>query len=127
MNEYKKTILIIDDEPDTLTYFASLLEDNGYYVIQAEDGAEGYEILQERRPHLVTLDISMPEKSGVKLYREIKESEQLKDIPVIIITGVSEDFRKFISSREQVPAPEGYLAKPINPEEFLNLVEKLMG
>jgi len=48
-----------------------------------------------------------------------------KTFPVIIITGVSDDFRKFISSRRQVPPPEGYISKPIDPEEFLKLVDEL--
>ncbi|NQS98004.1 MAG: response regulator [candidate division Zixibacteria bacterium] len=125
MADAKKTVLIIDDEPDTLTYFASLLEDNGYEIVTAVDGEEGLLKLQESFPDLVTLDISMPEKSGVKLYREMKDSDQWKDIPVIVITGISDDFRKFISTRRQVPPPEGYLSKPIDKEELLRLVREL--
>ena len=125
MADAKKTILIIDDEPDTLTYFASLLEDNGYEIVTAVDGEEGLLKLQESIPDLVTLDISMPEKSGVKLYREMKDSDQWKDIPVIVITGISDDFRKFISTRRQVTPPEGYLSKPIDKEELLRLVREL--
>ena len=66
----------------------------------------------------------MPEKSGIKFYREMKADDRWKQIPIIIVTGVSEDFRKFISSRHQVPPPEGYLSKPINREEILELVKK---
>jgi len=120
-----KTVLIIDDEPDTCTYFAAVLEDHGFSTLTAYDGEEGLRKLADNLPDLVTLDISMPEKSGVKLYREIKEDPQWKRIPVIIITGVAEDFRGFISSRKQVPPPEGYLTKPIDPEKLLELAEKL--
>ncbi len=125
MSGGKKTVLIIDDEPDTLTYFASLLEDNGFATVVAADGEEGYDKLKQSLPDLITLDMSMPEKSGVKLYREIKESENWKHIPVIIVTGVSEDFRSFISSRRRTPPPEGYLSKPIDPEEFLRMAGEL--
>ena len=121
----RKTVLVVDDEPDTLTYFSSLLEDNGYSVTTAVDGEDCLTKLRKNTPDLITLDIAMPEKSGVKFYREIKENEAWKDIPVIIITGISEDFRKFISSRKQVPPPDGYLSKPIDTEEFLTLVHKL--
>jgi CheY-like chemotaxis protein len=120
-----KTILIVDDEPDVCTYISTLLEDHGYATISAKDGDEALGKLQAVSPALITLDISMPEKSGVKLYREIKEDPRWKKIPIIIITGISDDFQKFISTRRQVPPPEGYLSKPINPEEILELIQKL--
>ncbi len=125
MSDAAKTILIVDDEPDTCTYFSTILEDKGYTTVIARDGAEGMACLQESTPDLITLDITMPEKSGVRLYREIKTGEQWKDVPIIIITGVADDFEKFISSRKSVPAPEGYLAKPIDVEKFLSLVAEL--
>ena len=124
MSINNKTVLVVDDEPDTLTYFASLLEDHGYNVITAIDGEDCLARLKETIPDLITLDMAMPEKSGVKLYRELKENDTLKNIPVIIITGISDDFKKFISSRKQVPPPDGYLSKPIDKEEFLKLVLK---
>jgi CheY-like chemotaxis protein len=120
-----KTILIVDDEPDVCTYICTLLEDHGYTTISAKDGEEALGKLQAVSPALITLDISMPEKSGVRLYREIKEDPRWKKIPIIIITGISDDFQKFISTRRQVPPPEGYLSKPINPEEILELIQKL--
>jgi two-component system, OmpR family, alkaline phosphatase synthesis response regulator PhoP len=126
MMSEKKKILIIDDEPDTTTYYAALLEDNGYETIIAENGEDGFTKLEENKPHLITLDISMPEVSGVKFYRTIKEDDRYKDIPVVIITGVSKDFEKFISSRKQVPAPDGYIAKPIEQDKVLKLIEELI-
>jgi len=122
----KKTILIIDDEPDTLTYFSSLLEDNGYATVTAENGAEAIARVKERAPDLITLDITMPETSGVRCYRELREHEAWRLIPVIMITGISEDFRTFISSRKHVPPPDGYLAKPIDEQEFLEMVRRLI-
>jgi len=122
----KKTVLIIDDEPDTLTFFSSLLEDNGYNTLTAEDGEEGLRKLNETTPDLITLDITMPEMSGIKYYRTLRESNAWKSIPIIIITGVSDDLKQFISTRKQVPPPDGYLSKPINESELLGLVKKLI-
>lgn len=122
----KKTILIIDDEPDTVTYFSSLLEDNGYATVSAGNGAEGLALVKSVKPDLITLDVSMPDTSGVRCYRELREHDEWKSIPVIMITGVSEDFRTFISSRKHVPPPDGYLAKPIDEQELLALVGKLI-
>ena len=122
----KKTILVIDDEPDTLTFFSSLLEDNGYNVLAAENGEEGLKKLQEQKPDLITLDITMPEMSGTKYYRTLRESEEWKTIPIIIITGISDDFKKFISTRKSVPPPDGYISKPVEEEELLVIVKNLI-
>ena len=122
----KKKILVIDDEPDTRTFFATLLEDAGYETAMAEDGQEALQKVENQRPDLITLDISMPKTSGVRFYRDMKENEAYKSIPIIIITGISTDFETFISSRRRVPPPEGYLAKPIDQQEFLGMVEKLL-
>ncbi len=120
----KKKILVVDDELDIRTYLSTLFEDNGYATVLAQDGEDARRQVEANPPDLITLDISMPEKSGVKFYREIKEDERWKKIPVIIVTGVSGDFQKFISTRHQVPPPEGFISKPIDREEILGLVKK---
>jgi CheY-like chemotaxis protein len=120
-----KRILIVDDEEDIRTYLSTLLEDQGFQTVQAKDGEEAMKIIREGSPDLITLDVSMPEKSGVKFFREIKTDDRWKLIPIVIVTGVSEDFKNFISSRHQIPAPEGFVSKPIAPEEILNLVRTL--
>ena len=123
----QKTILIIDDEPDTLTFFSTLFEDNGFKTATAENGEEGLKKLEEQRPDLITLDISMPEMSGTKYYRTLRENEDWKSIPIIIVTGVSSDFKKFISTRKQVPPPDGYISKPVEEKELIDLAKKLIG
>jgi CheY-like chemotaxis protein len=122
-----KTVLIIDDEQDVLTYLTALLEDNGFATVTANNGAEAMEKVKAAPPDLITLDITMPEQSGVRFYRDMKESDQYKGIPIIIITGVSGDFERFISTRKQVPPPEGYIQKPIDNDKLLELAKKLAG
>jgi len=121
----KKTILVVDDEPDVRTFLSTLFEDSGYATVMAQDGNEALSRVKEKAPDLVTLDITMPNKSGVKFYREMKESAEWRKVPIIIVTGVSGEFKTFISTRKQVPPPEGYLSKPIDKTEILNLVKKL--
>ena len=121
----KKTVLVIDDEPDTLTFLTTLLEDNGFATVTAADGEQATARLQEMRPDLITLDITMPEKSGVRFYREMKENEATKDVPIIIVTGVADDFERFISTRRKVPPPEGYVGKPIDQAKLIELANKL--
>jgi CheY-like chemotaxis protein len=120
-----KRILIVDDEEDIRTYLSTLFEDQGFQTVQARDGEEAMRIIQTDPPDLITLDISMPEKSGVRFFREIKTNERWKSIPIIIVTGVSEDFKSFISSRHQIPAPEGFIPKPISAEDITDLARKL--
>ena len=126
MAEDTKTILVVDDDPDTLTYLTTVLEANDFQTVSAKDGAEALQRIEEKPPDLVALDIAMPEKSGVAVYRRLKQDDQLKKIPVIIITGISEEFEKFISSRRQVPPPEGYIAKPVEAEHFVRMAKNLL-
>lgn len=127
MPEQQRRILVVDDDPDARDFFVTVLEDNGFATVSARDGNEAMDRLAEERPDLVTLDITMPEKSGVGVYRGIKENDAYRDIPVIIITGVSDDFKQFISTRRQVPPPEGYLSKPVEPGDLLGKVKELLG
>ncbi|MHC4401996.1 MAG: response regulator [Planctomycetota bacterium] len=127
MAENVKTVLVVDDDPDARDFLATVLRDNGFIATMARDGVEAIAMIEEQKPDLVALDISMPEKSGVAVYRKLKEDEQLRGIPVIIVTGISDDFKKFISTRRQVPPPEGYIHKPVDHEEFLRMVRDFLG
>jgi len=128
-------ILIVDDEPDVVSYLSALLQDAGYEIMVAKDGQEATEIVQRERPGLVSLDMSMPEKSGVKFYREMRDDAELSKIPIVIVTGVSSpwaspdgtgSFERFISKRKQVPPPDGFFEKPIDPDAFLKKVAELV-
>jgi len=121
-----KKILVVDDEPDVVTYLCTVLKDAGYETLEASNGGQAMETVLSQNPDLITLDITMPEMTGVKTYRRLKEDTNLKKIPVVIVTGVAHDFKRFISTREQVPPPEGYLEKPVKPEELLNEVKRLL-
>lgn len=127
MTDGKRKILIVEDEEDTATYLSTLLGDAGYDTVVAADGEQALEKIKANPPDLVSLDITMPNKSGVRLYRDIKESDAWGKIPVVIVTGVSADFEEFISTRRQVPPPEGYLPKPIDVKKYLATVEELLG
>ena len=131
----KKKILVLDDEPDVVAYLTSLFEDNNYLVVTAANGEEGISKAKSEKPDLITLDISMPEKSGVRFYREIKEDPALKDVRVVVVTGVEstydsgsgEDFKRFLGTRKHIPPPDGFVMKPIEEAELLSTVKKLLG
>lgn len=127
MADDAKVVLVVDDDPDARDFLTTVLEDNGYTTATAKDGAEAIAAIESSPPALVALDITMPEKSGVAVYRRLKEDVKLSGIPVVIITGISDEFEKFISNRRQVPPPEGYIAKPVDHNEFLTMVKTLIG
>ena len=129
----KKKILIVDDEPDIVSYLEMVLQDQGYETTTAGNGNEALEAVKRDRPDLVTLDITMPEASGTRFYKEIRLDPELSTIPVIIVTAVTGlggdkyAYEKFISTRHLVPAPEAYFPKPIDRDEFLGKVRELLG
>ena len=128
-----KTILIVDDEPDIVSYLEMILQDNGYATTTAANGDQALEQVRSQPPDLVTLDISMPEVSGTRFYKELKTDPELKDIPVFIVTGVTGmggdkfAYKNFLSNRSLVPAPEGYFPKPIDREEFIKAIREVLG
>ena len=128
----KKLILVVEDEADQRSYLTTLFEDNGYRVIAAENGEQALAAARKEKPDLVSLDLSMPTKSGVRFYRDLKANSDLGSIPVVIVTGVTgfggdpEGFKKFISSRKNTPNPEGFVSKPIDKEELLKIVANLL-
>ena len=78
-----KKILIIDDEPDMVTFLCALLEDHGYVTITAADGEEGMTKIKSEKPDLISLDLLMPNKTGIKMFRRADfDSLQLESRPV---------------------------------------------
>jgi CheY-like chemotaxis protein len=132
----KKTILVVDDEADVVAYLSALLQDAGYAVRTAADGQKAIDDVRRQKPDLVSLDITMPEKSGVRFYREMREDPELAEIPIVIVTGVTSplagakgvgSFERFISSRKQVAPPDGFFEKPIEREQFLAKLADILG
>ena len=124
--ENKKKILIIDDEEDVITYLSTFFTDNGFETVSAMNGKDGVEKAKSEKPDIITLDVSMPEESGVKALRDLQNNESTKNTPIIMVTGVSTDMKRFIESRKQVHPPEGYFEKPVDREALLKKVQELM-
>jgi Fe-S oxidoreductase len=118
------TILVVDDEEDVRVFLSTVLEDNGATVFTASSGEEGLELAREKKPDLMTLDMSMPDQHGGKVYEAMRKDPELRDIPVCIITGQPE-MRGLIYDRD-VPKPEGYLGKPVSEETLLTNARKIL-
>lgn len=84
-----KKILVVDDDPNIVDYLVTLFEDNGYTVFSAGNATKGIEIAKKEIPDLITLDIEMPDEWGPRFYRRMSQEKSLKNIPVIVISGLS--------------------------------------
>ena len=126
MSENRKRVLIVDDDEDVLVYLRTWFSDQGMEVDIAHDGIEAAEILKSQKPDLITLDIVMPQRTGVRFYRDLKQKKETAAIPVIIITGVQREFETFISHRRTAPPPEGYINKPFGRDELLATVQRVL-
>jgi CheY-like chemotaxis protein/DNA-binding transcriptional MerR regulator len=122
-----KKILIVEDEQDVAKYLSALLQDNGFQTLIAYNGKQGMEIALRDKPDLISLDVSMPEESGVRLYRNLQENDSTKAVPVVIVTGVDHAFKNFIETRKQVKPPDAYFDKPIDKEQYLQKIRALLG
>ena len=122
-----KKILVVEDEPDMVEWLTVFFQDHGYETVAAYDGIQGLELVQSDKPDLVTLDITMERETGLKMYRKLLEDEQLSKIPVIMITGISQDLRGFLDRKKGMRAPAGYFEKPVNKEGLLKKVKELIG
>lgn len=122
-----KKILIVDDDNDIVSYLSALLIDNGYSVVTAFNGKECFEKAKSEKPDLITLDITMPYESGVRAFRDLQEDSDTQNIPVIIITGVSNDLEKFIKARKQVDPPMAYFDKPVDRVKLIEKIKEIIG
>jgi len=120
-----KKILIVDDEPDMVTLLTTLLEDNGYETVSAYNGIEGMEKVQSDNPDLITLDITMDKETGIKMYRKLCQAGS--QIPVIMVTGISDALGTFLGRYKDTTEPAGYFEKPIDNEALLAKIKELIG
>ena len=128
-----KKALVVDDNPDVRLFGVALLEKNGYTPLVAEDGETALSMIKAEKPDLVILDVLMPRQSGVRLYRELKTVESLKNIKVIVLGEIAK--KAFLRSQKaltefgdaDVPEPEVYLEKPVEPEELAEALKKVQG
>jgi CheY-like chemotaxis protein len=119
-----KTVLVIDDDRDAVIYLRALFEDNGLKTSGAHNAKEGMAKAREKLPDLITLDISMPGRSGAEVFAQLRNDDELANIPVCIVTGAVE-FRAVLYHRSVAP-PDGYVQKPVEPERLMVTVRRLL-
>lgn len=120
-------ILIIDDEKDMLVYLGTLFRKAGYEIESALNGEEGLALAKSFQPDLITLDVMMPKKSGLKAYTELRVSPETKDIPIIVLTGLTQQEDFFGDNLGDLPRPNALVEKPIDRDSFLEVARRVVG
>ena len=126
----QKTILVIDDDEDICLAVKALLESRDYNVEMASTKEEGLKKFSSIKPDLAILDVMMVSwQDGFELARELKKDPDLKNIPILMLTGVEDktgfEFKSTAGDPEWLPV-EGFLDKPVEPEVLLAEVKKLL-
>ncbi|MHC4120015.1 MAG: response regulator [Planctomycetota bacterium] len=118
-----KTVLVVDDEIHIVHVVAIKLRNNGYEVISADNGAEALELAIGEKPDIIVTDFQMPVMTGLELVEKLRQHEETKDIPVIMLTA-----RSFAIEQEQQDALKisGCLSKPFSPKELLGNIEDIL-
>jgi CheY-like chemotaxis protein len=145
----KRQILIVEDQQENSLFLSQILEDHGYGYQVARNGDEAIAALKQSEPDLVLLDIMMPGKSGIHVFQAMKNDPRLTDVPVIVVTGMSEATGVDLLTGDVAPVeddgdvsaqrigsalrqkiwdlvPDGLVEKPIAPRTLVSKIEKLL-
>ena len=122
-----RKVMIVDDEPDLRAIVRLTLKSIGLEVLEAENGRRGLELLRQARPDLIILDIMMPEMNGVEFCRHLIDDDHIDDIPLILLSAVSERSRIVKDFFEMPFRSQSFLTKPLDTEELLRRVGEALG
>jgi CheY-like chemotaxis protein len=116
-------VLVVDDSWTDLTLIATPLRESGFEVITAVDGEEAVEKVLQERPQCVLLDVILPKQNGFQLCRHLKQMEQTRDIPIILISAKNTPLDKRWGMQQ---GAEMYLTKPFSKDELLASVRSVI-
>ena len=128
-----RKILIVDDDSDMQIFLSNLIETIGFLPISTGNSADGIKKALKEKPELIILDVPMSEKRGIQMHHDIKHDDRLKNIPVIMISTLEEKtFLQYQRSSlhlyndQEIVEPEAFLKKPLEVDEFLAMVRKIV-
>ncbi|MBI4423940.1 MAG: response regulator [Elusimicrobia bacterium] len=118
---FRKTVLVVDDEPAICANLQALLETRGYRVIVGANGRDAVELARERKPHLILLDVKLPVLSGLEACRCLKEDRATRAIPVVMLTALDTlgDVERAVAC-----GADDYLTKPVDTGRLLDKLKQ---
>lgn len=123
MKKREIKILLVDDEPDILEIVGYNLSSEGYNVTTAKNGNEAIAKAKKERPHLIILDVMMPEMDGIETCEQIRKSPELKDSIITFLTARGEDYSQVAGFDA---GADDYITKPIKPKLLISKVKALL-
>jgi len=117
-------ILIVDDDVETTALLANLIKNTGHEPVAVNSSLTAIETIKEEAPNLILLDIMMPDVNGIELCKMIKANQAIKDIPVVMVSALSDKGTKRDSANA---GAEDFLTKPVLPDEFAKKLRSLFG
>jgi DNA-binding response OmpR family regulator len=117
-------VLVADDEEDIVLLVSAVLSRAGFEVLQASDGAQALQLVRERRPRLVVLDVAMPELDGLDVLRRLRADPETADLPVILLSARAQEADVALGYAE---GASKYIRKPFSPRELVAVAGELVG
>ncbi|MBN1516698.1 response regulator [Candidatus Sumerlaeota bacterium] len=124
--EAKREVLVVDDDADIRSVMAAALKQGGFAVHEARNGLEALEAARKRKPALILMDIAMPEMNGQELLARLREDEETREIPVIMITALSSETEHTDAEWARKMEVDGFISKPFDPMRVLELVQSIL-
>ena len=125
LEEKKRVVVCIEDEPEMIDLIRLILGRRNFKLVGAVGGREGLETVREIKPDLVLLDLMMPDIDGWEVYQNMKADEELREIPVIVVTAKAQSIDKVLGLH--IAKVDDYVTKPFGPQELLASVNKVLG
>ena len=124
MAEERRRVVCIEDEPEMIDLIRLILSRKGFELIGAVGGREGLETVRRVKPDLVLLDLMMPDMDGWEVYQQMKADEELKDIPVIVVTAKAQSIDKVLGLH--IAKVDDYITTPFGPQELLESIYRIL-
>jgi len=124
MVEKTRQVIYIEDEQEMIDLVRLILSRKGFEVIGATGGRDGLDLVRQKMPDLVLLDLMMPDMDGWDVYQQMKSDELTKEIPVIVVTAKAQSIDKVLGLH--IAKVDDYISKPFSPQELVESVEKVL-
>lgn len=124
MTDEPKKVVCIEDELEMIELVKLILGRSKFDVTGAVGGREGLAKIAEVKPDLVLLDLMMPEMDGWEVYQKMKASDEMRDIPVIVVTAKAQSIDRVLGLH--IARVDDYITKPFGPQELLDSVERVI-
>lgn len=124
MVETTRQVIYIEDEEEMVDLVRLILSRKGFEVIGATGGRDGLDLVRQKMPDLVLLDLMMPDMDGWDVYQQMKSDELTKEIPVIVVTAKAQSIDKVLGLH--IAKVDDYISKPFSPQELVESVEKVL-